>query len=173
MCKNFLENSYLCALWFKYNLIPINLLPFTRFFRPAIHQLMKRTIVLLGTLFLLSGCPAKPKQAPPPPPPAPPAVDNLVIRSNPGGASVKLSTGETCTTPCELSRQVGQPFNITLSKGGYKSQTVNVKNNLIALIEFNRKKGVREAELQQLKVDRLRYTPNPVDVSLEPVWTKR
>ena len=96
-------------------------------------------------------------------------VELLALRSSPAGASAKLSTGESCTTPCSVKKKKGSVFSVTFSKEGYASRTVPVSNNLEALRKFNRAKG---RSVEDLTVTNLKLTPNPVSVNLEPEWSK-
>jgi hypothetical protein len=51
----------------------------------------------------------------------------FAIVSNPPGATAKLSTGQSCTTPCQLKlpRDIG--FKVTLSRDGYARSVSEVK----------------------------------------------
>ena len=51
--------------------------------------------------------------------------------SEPAGAAVKTSSGFSCTsTPCTLKLPRKEAFDATVSKAGYKSQTVHVKSEV-------------------------------------------
>ena len=91
------------------------------------------------------------------------------LTSTPSGAKVKLTTGESCSTPCKFRKSLDSHFSATFSKEGYRSATVEVMSNLEALKKFNRARG---GKVDNLKVGTLRLTPNPVSVNLEPEWSK-
>ena len=103
-----------------------------------------------------------------------PVVQNesISIKSSPSGAEARLSTGEVCTTPCTLERVNNQPFSVTIKKEGYKPETVEVTTNLAQLVEYNRKRGRSQEVLDQIRVNSLRLSPNPVNVKLKPIWKK-
>ena len=92
----------------------------------------------------------------------------LKVYSEPSGAYVKFSTGETCSTPCTVKRENLSPFSLTISKEGYRSRSVKVTNNLEKLRTFNKSRGASEKELALLKVKKLSLVPNPVRITLEP-----
>jgi hypothetical protein len=130
---------------------------------------MNYSKITLTSLTILSFYACAPKQSSSPYYP-PPVVEEQAfeVRSTPAGARVQLSTGQSCTTPCTLKISNDEKFSLTISREGYKSATVQVSNNLQALREFNRRKGVKEEDLRALRVKDLRLTPNPVQVTLEP-----
>ncbi len=52
------------------------------------------------------------------------------IVSQPNGAEVKLSTGQTCITPCELKLKRRPGFTATIKKQGYRVSEVIVESKL-------------------------------------------
>ena len=133
------------------------------------HLLRKASLLI--TFLVLAGChPAKPP-APVEPESPNPADQFEVINfsSTPSGASVKLSSGESCVAPCKVRKSLDSQFSATFQKEGYRTATVEVMNNLEALKKFNRSRG---AKTDGLRVSTLRMTPNPVSVTLEPQWSK-
>lgn len=52
------------------------------------------------------------------------------VTSEPSNASVQLSSGLTCVTPCTLTVPRRPGFAVTLSKEGYKTQTTNVASQI-------------------------------------------
>jgi PEGA domain len=54
--------------------------------------------------------------------------DKLQVLSAPSGANVTLSTGETGVTPVTFSKLRRDSFQVTLSKKGYVTETVNVES---------------------------------------------
>src|SRR6059058_5677855 len=51
---------------------------------------------------------------------------NFVVESSPSEANVKLSTGQTCVTPCTLRMKRKSEFAVTISKDGYRTQESHV-----------------------------------------------
>ncbi|MEO8141826.1 MAG: hypothetical protein ABI617_04125 [Sphingomicrobium sp.] len=52
------------------------------------------------------------------------------IMTMPTAADVKLSTGQTCTSPCKLKLKRRPGFTATVSKGGYQTQDVIVESKV-------------------------------------------
>ncbi|WP_298815406.1 translation initiation factor 2 [uncultured Roseibium sp.] len=53
--------------------------------------------------------------------------ETVMVYASPEGAQVATSVGLTCTTsPCSLKVSRKQEFSVTVSKEGYKTQTVHV-----------------------------------------------
>lgn len=50
----------------------------------------------------------------------------FTVESNPSEADVRLSTGETCSTPCTLRLKRKRQFVVTVSKEGYQTQEARV-----------------------------------------------
>jgi PEGA domain len=50
------------------------------------------------------------------------------IDSMPSGAKATLSSGETCTTPCEISLKRRNDLSVAFELAGYKSETVMVQS---------------------------------------------
>ena len=76
-----------------------------------------------------------------------PAPVSIQFQSEPAGAEAKISTGESCQTPCAVSVPPDKEFSVTFSLAGYQPQTVPV--------QLTKPEGV-ETALQ----------PNPVAVEL-------
>lgn len=51
---------------------------------------------------------------------------DFAIESAPAGATASLSTGQTCTTPCELRLPRKRDFDVTFSMDGYETGTAHV-----------------------------------------------
>ncbi|MEM0908595.1 MAG: translation initiation factor 2 [Pseudomonadota bacterium] len=56
--------------------------------------------------------------------------DDVAFQSTPDGASVLLSTGQSCVTPCSLKVARKTAFKATFDKEGFKPASVNVKTRL-------------------------------------------
>ncbi|MCH7787687.1 MAG: PEGA domain-containing protein [Chloroflexi bacterium] len=50
----------------------------------------------------------------------------FIINSTPSGANVRLSSGETCITPCTLERKRKKEFVVFISKTGFEPVEVSV-----------------------------------------------
>lgn len=48
------------------------------------------------------------------------------VTSEPSGALVTFSTGETCTTPCVLEKKRNEPFVLSVAKEGYEPYDIQV-----------------------------------------------
>jgi hypothetical protein len=57
-----------------------------------------------------------------------PPTESLRFESDPPGAEVKTSVGQTCRTPCELTVQVAPELSATFALNGYQPQTVSVRS---------------------------------------------
>ena len=93
----------------------------------------------------------------------------IEFTAKPAGVVVKLSSGESCTTPYRVRKSLDSRFTATFQKEGYASASVEMMNNLEKLREFNRARG---GKTDALRVSTLRFSPNPVAVTLEPHWSK-
>ena len=94
-----------------------------------------------------------------------PVDEVLEIRTVPSGANVKLSTGESCKSPCRVTKKSTDTLDVRIEKQGYRAQVVTVVSHA-RVIPGSGADGVPELE-------RPRLTPNPVNVTLEPSWSKR
>ncbi len=52
------------------------------------------------------------------------------IMSEPDGAAVTMTNGQTCTTPCQMKLKRKTEFELTVSKDGYKSITVPIESSV-------------------------------------------
>ncbi len=52
------------------------------------------------------------------------------VQTEPVGADVRLSTGETCKTPCTLKKKRKQPFTVELALDGYQPVTTDVVSGI-------------------------------------------
>ena len=68
---------------------------------------------------------------------------NVRMKSDPDGATVRVSNGARCVTPCTLSLTGETPLQATFSKVGYKSVTA------------------------RLTPGSLGYRPNPLSIKME------
>jgi len=56
-----------------------------------------------------------------------PSTESVRFESEPPGAEVKTSAGQSCRTPCELAVQAAPELSATFTLGGYQPQTVSVR----------------------------------------------
>ncbi|HEY4860315.1 MAG TPA: hypothetical protein VII14_10290 [Xanthobacteraceae bacterium] len=57
-----------------------------------------------------------------------PSTAAVRFESEPAGAEVKTSSGQTCHTPCELTVQVAPELSATFALAGYQPETVSVRS---------------------------------------------
>ena len=88
----------------------------------------------------------------------------LQFESNPPGAEVKTSGGQTCRTPCALAIPAAD-FQVTYSLNGYQPQTIPVK-----LIPPEDMRGNEEMGLTGAPP---RFDPNPVVAELTKATPRR
>jgi hypothetical protein len=55
-------------------------------------------------------------------------TESYQVISDPAGANVTLSTGETCTTPCTLEKKRGDSFALKIEKDGYEPYEIMVNS---------------------------------------------
>jgi hypothetical protein len=54
------------------------------------------------------------------------ALETVRFESEPPGADVKTSTGQTCRAPCTLSLPGDKSFNVTYTLNGFQAETASV-----------------------------------------------
>ena len=84
-----------------------------------------------------------------------PAAATVEFESEPAGADVKTSTGQTCRTPCALS-VASNEFTATFTANGYQPQTIPVRMSASA--------DGRDPNTGQVPPPRM--SPNPVYAEL-------
>jgi hypothetical protein len=97
--------------------------------------------------------------------------DNLQVTSVPSGAQVKLSTGQTGTTPVTFTLPRKKGLSVEVSKTGYTSQTIFVNSKFatgggVALAGNALFGGLIGAGVDGLTGATLSLKPNPVSVNL-------
>jgi hypothetical protein len=96
------------------------------------------------------------------------------VISDPAGANVTLSSGETCTTPCTLEKKRGDTFAIKIEKEGYLpyETTVNSENCEVGQMALAGNLlligTVVWASIDALNGATQELTPNPCQVKLVP-----
>ena len=122
------------------------------------------TLIIIGSLWL-SGCATLTRGT----------TEPYTVISDPPGAVVTFSSGETCFTPCTVAKKRKESFNVTIEKTGYRPVDITVESqnceegrvatagNLIlvgSLVWF----GVDQASGATREL-----TPNPCEITLEAV----
>ena len=102
----------------------------------------------------------------------------FVIESEPPGAHVRLSTGETCRTPCTLKKKRKESFVVHIEKPGYEPVEVQVTNQVAGAGAAGMAGNVILGGLIGAAVDAgsgamLELVPNPVRVKLVPLGDVR
>ena len=123
---------------------------------------MKRTVAIAACGLSLAGCsglsmPTMPSMPSFSFPGFGPGTTTVQFESEPAGAEARLSSGQTCRTPCAQAITANE-FTVTFSLNGYQSQTIPVR--ISASTEaVDPNTGVAPAP---------RLVPNPVYVELQP-----
>jgi len=78
-----------------------------------------------------------------------PVMDTVQFESEPPGAEAKVSTGQTCRTPCALALQASTGYTVTFTLNGYTPTSETL-------------------ELVQMGDGTAHLRPNPVSVELTP-----
>src|SRR5688572_23110702 len=116
---------------------------------------MRRVIVTVACGLLLAGCSSMPSMDFLPSLSGGGANIPARFESEPQGADVRTSNGQTCKTPCSLALPAAD-FTATFSVNGYQPQTVPVQIRSPEVRSEAEFAGVAE------------FSPNPVVAALEP-----
>lgn len=100
--------------------------------------------------------------------------DTLVIESDPAGATVRLSTGQTGKTPTSFQLPRKHGFDVYIEKEGYEPLTVHVSSQVSGTGAAGMAGNVLVGGLIGVGVDAMTgatkdLRPNPVKVSLVPL----
>lgn len=133
-------------------------------FNPIIPRLVRRVLSLLsvgGAAILLSGCATITRGT----------HEALVIETEPSGAQVRLSNGQTGTTPTSFKIKRKGGVVVTVSKDGYEPATVNVTTQVAGAGAAGMAGnvllgGVIGAGVDAFSGGMLEHKPNPVKVKL-------
>jgi hypothetical protein len=82
-----------------------------------------------------------------------PVMDTVSFETEPAGADVKVSNGQTCRSPCALALPTDQQLNVTFSLAGYETES----ETLAPLVSTGEPPRLR---------------PNPVTAELTPATAK-
>jgi len=101
-------------------------------------------------------------------------TEAFVIESQPPGGEARLSTGETCKTPCTLEKKRKHNFTIDLEKEGYEPVSVAVVSQVAGAGAAGMAGNVVFGGLIGAGVDAgtgatKELRPNPVQVTLAPL----
>ena len=96
------------------------------------------------------------------------------IESTPSQADARLSTGQTCVTPCEIRMKRKSDFVVTVSKEGYQTQEAPVHGvvkggggaAMAGNVIFG---GLIGAGVDASNGSMMNLKPNPLQVTLVPV----
>lgn len=96
------------------------------------------------------------------------------VETDPAGAEVTLSSGETCRTPCTLKKRRKDPFEVTLAKPGYAPVRTQVLSTVSGAGAAGMAGNVLVGGIIGIGVDAATgatkdLKPNPLVVRLEPV----
>jgi hypothetical protein len=95
---------------------------------------------------------------------------DLAFMSEPGGANVEISTGQTCTAPCTFSMKRGDDLRVDFTREGYKPEYVYVQSRLGGSTFGNiLAGGVIGAAVDGSNGASNHLYPQPVSVRLVPV----
>jgi hypothetical protein len=118
---------------------------------------MKRLVAIAACSLSLAACSSLPSWMQFDLPKPAPTATTMQFESEPAGAEVKTSVGQTCRTPCSIAMTANE-FTVTFALPGYQPQTVPVR-------------VVAPAEARGQTYDEPggpRLVPNPVFVELQP-----
>lgn len=99
---------------------------------------------------------------------------SLQVESEPSGADIKLSTGQTGTTPSSFKVQRDESLTVTISKPGYETATVQVTSQIADAGAVGMAGNVVVGGIIGAGVDAVtgatkELKPNPVKVTLTPL----
>lgn len=101
----------------------------------------------------------------------------FVVETAPIGAEVRLSSGETCKSPCTLKKKRKENFVVFINKDGFESVEVSIISETAGAGAAGMAGNVLVGGLIGAGVDAAtgatkRLTPNPLKVTLNPVSAK-
>ena len=101
----------------------------------------------------------------------------FVVETTPIGAQVRLSSGETCNSPCTLKKKRKENFVVFINKNGYEPVEVSIISETAGAGAAGMAGNVLVGGLIGAGVDAAtgatkRLTPNPLKVTLNPIPTK-
>jgi hypothetical protein len=98
----------------------------------------------------------------------------MPFQSDPAGATIRLVSGPTCETPCELQMRRGHDSMVTISRDGYEPAHVYIQSRLGGQIAGNLiAGGLIGGIVDGSNGASNRLYPNPVYVRLAPLGSGR
>ncbi len=96
------------------------------------------------------------------------------VTSDPIGAKVSLSSGETCTTPCTLEKKRKDPFTVTVEREGYELVEAQIVSQVAGAGAAGMAGNVLVGGIIGMAVDAgtgatKELIPNPLEVKLNPL----
>ena len=100
--------------------------------------------------------------------------DDVQIMSEPAGADVRISTGQTCITPCTLKFNRKDEFTVTAAKPGYHTSETPVTTRVAGAGAAGFAGNILVGGVIGMAVDAasgatLEHYPNPVVMKLVPL----
>lgn len=132
-------------------------------FMSSIKQLVL-TGAALASLVFINGCASVTRGT----------KDTLVVESEPGGAVVRLSTGQTGKTPTSFQLPRKKAFDVYVEKEGYEPLTVHISSQISGKGSLGLAGNALVGGLIGVGVDAMTgaakdLKPNPVKVTLVPL----
>lgn len=129
---------------------------------------MKKILLILPLLAASTGCATVTRGT----------TEAMIIESDPAGANVVLSTGETCMTPCSLEKKRKDGFDVTIEKAGFETVEVTVVSQSSGAGAAGMAGNVVIGGLIGMAVDAgsgatKELAPNPIQVKLVPAAVAR
>lgn len=129
---------------------------------------MKRILLILPLLTLATGCATVTRGT----------TEAMIIETDPAGANVVLSTGETCRSPCTLEKKRKDGFDVMIEKAGFETVEVAVISQTANAGAAGMAGNVVLGGLIGMAVDAgsgamKELSPNPLQVKLVPTAVAR
>jgi hypothetical protein len=123
-------------------------------------------LVLVAATFSLQGCATITRGS----------SQSFEIKSTPPGANARLSTGQTCVTPCSLNLKRKTGFDVVIDKDGFQQVVIKVTptqagKGTAGLVGNALVGGVIGAGVDVASGAMKDLTPNPVTAILKPLET--
>jgi hypothetical protein len=83
-------------------------------------QAVRRATLVCAAILTIQGCATVTRGT----------TEAWTVESDPIGAEVTLSSGETCTTPCTLTKKRKDPFMVTVEKEGFESVQTQIQSQV-------------------------------------------
>ena len=101
-------------------------------------------------------------------------TSQLQIISDPSGADVRTTLGQTCVTPCTLTVSRKDEFSVSFSAPGYEPASVSVRSQIAGAGAAGVAGNLLFGGIIGVGVDAasgatLEHVPNPVNVTLRPL----